>query len=79
MDRRDLEEEEAYSCKIFVSVVCGYPKSIISSRSSYMMTKLSRILSSSSSLKYSVKTSTMRWRKSRISAALELRFVSART
>lgn len=44
-----------------------------------MMTKLSRILSSSSSLKYSVKTSTIRCRNSNISVALEFFFVSART
>ena len=43
-----------------------------------MMTKLSRIDSSSRALKYSVKTSTTLWRKSRISAALVLRFVRAR-
>lgn len=43
-----------------------------------MMTKLSRIDSSSRALKYSVKTSTILWRNRRISAALVLRFVRAR-
>src|ERR1700741_605450 len=33
----------AHSCKILLSVVCGNPKSIISSISSYMITKLSRM------------------------------------
>lgn len=44
-----------------------------------MTTKLSRIDSSSRALKYSVKTSTILWRKSRISAAFVLRLVRART
>lgn len=35
-----------YSLRILDSVVCGYPKSKTSSRSSYIMTKLSRIDSS---------------------------------
>ena len=44
-----------------------------------MMTKLSRMDSSSRTLKYSVKTSTVLCRKRRISAALVLRLVRART
>lgn len=43
-----------------------------------MMTKLSRIDSSSRALKYSVKTSTSLCRKSSISAAFVFRFVRAR-
>lgn len=43
-----------------------------------MMTKLSRIDSSSSALKYSVKTCTILCRKRRISAAFVLRLVRAR-
>lgn len=43
------------------------------------MTKLSRIDSSSSSLKYSVRTDASRWRKMMISAAFVLRFDRART
>ena len=73
----DVAKSQTHSCNILLSVVCGYPKSIISSSSSYMMTKLSRIDSSSSSLKYSVNTSTILCRKRRISAALVLRFVRA--
>lgn len=46
----------SYSCKILLSVVWGKPKSITSSISSYTVTKLSRMLSSSSSLKYSLNT-----------------------
>lgn len=73
----DIAKRQTHSCNILLSVVCGYPKSIISSSSSYMMTKLSRIDSSSSSLKYSVNTSTILCRKRRISAALVFRFVRA--
>ena len=51
-----VKKKITYSCKIFVSVNCGYPKSTNSSSSSYIITKLSLILSSSSSLKYSVNT-----------------------
>lgn len=46
----------SYSWRILLSVVWGKPKSITSSISSYTVTKLSRMLSSSSSLKYSLKT-----------------------
>jgi hypothetical protein len=68
-----------HSCRILLSVVCGYPKSIISSISSYIITKLSLILSSSSSLKYSTSTCVSRCRNRIISAALELRFERAST
>ena len=44
-----------------------------------MITKLSRIDSSSSSLKYSVRTEHNRWRKNMISAALEFRLDRAIT
>ena len=44
-----------------------------------MITKLSRMDSSSSSLKYSTSTETRRWRKRMISAAFVFRFDSART
>lgn len=44
-----------------------------------MMTKLSRMLSSSSSLKYSMSTETSRCRKRMISAALLFRLLSAST
>lgn len=43
------------------------------------MTKLSLMDSSSSSLKYSVRTEARRWRKMMISDALVLRFERART
>lgn len=46
----------SYSWRILLSVVWGNPKSMSSSSSSYTTTKLSWILSSSNSLKYSVKT-----------------------
>lgn len=44
-----------------------------------MMTKLSRMDSSSRVLKYSVKTATRRWRKRRMEEALGLRLERART
>lgn len=50
------ESVRTYSNKILLSVVWGNPKSMTSSISSYIVTKLSRILSSSSDLKYSVNT-----------------------
>lgn len=69
----------AYSCKILLSVVWGYPKSIISSMSSYIITKLSRIDSSSSSLKYSTSTVDNLCKNMMISATFVLRFESAST
>ena len=74
-----MTRSATYSCKILLSVVWGKPKSIISSRSSYIITKLSRMDSSSSSLKYSINTWVKRWRYRMISAALLFRFDSART
>lgn len=76
---RQRKRQDTHSWRILLSVVCGKPKSIISSMSSYMITKLSRIDSSSSSLKYSIRTCTSRCRNRMISAAFVFRFDSAST
>jgi hypothetical protein len=66
-----------YIFSVSVSVFCGYPKSRISSSSSYTRTKLFFTASSSNFPKYAFPRPTSRYRNSKTRAALALLFVTA--
>jgi hypothetical protein len=66
-----------YIFSVSVSVFCGYPKSRISSSSSYTSTKLFFTASSSNFPKYAFPRPTSRYRNSKTRAALALLFVTA--
>lgn len=66
-----------YIFSVSVSVFCGYPKSNISSSSSYTSTKLFFTASSSNFPKYAFPSPISRYINSNTSAALALLFVTA--
>ncbi len=68
-----------YSFNTLVSVVWGYPWSIISSSNSYIRTKLSLMLSSSNWLKYSINISTTLCRNENIRVRFGFLFATATT